>query len=467
MAQSLADELDGVFEDISLDLADPLDGTESLEDSREGVTENAGEGEQPTATQSNSTSPTIVDTDADSPAIFVVDDDEYSATTKTDSNAALGQTPRRSNFVEHLNFNESAPKPKSEKEHTVLLALKHNRDLIERDAKGFFKMETMPNAIDVQRRIQQSEGIAALQRTLVPANLSDAASTRTSSFPASSSTAVDSVKRRSTLRQVTFAESKGRKPNKIQGPYPYTADSTKAASRFSLGRDLVAAGHRKRSSEPSAPARFVKLPTDPIVNFKRNFGERGLKIRIPEPDLDDAQSVSLSITTIPDVDSEGSLKHKQSKSHIHKDAESKARNVFIKDQCLEPTCPIRWAHEKGPYYHMGQRHNKIMTGLFGASNPPPAIWNAYRNMVHLTSDGEVISPDGCPESKAEEHELVIAFAIFHFGSLNGISGQEFHRRYAGKHLSSRIAIQSLSTGSSEWSWGTDLGSRISSRMVEL
>ena len=475
MEQWLADELGGMFEDVPLSPTGPLNGDESPEASLEEVVENAknfgivvSEGEQPAATQSNSTSPTIVDTDFDFPATFVVDDDEHSAVTKTDSDAALGQTPRKSNFVEHLTPNESAPKPSSQKEHTVLLASKHNRDLIERDANGFFKMETMPTAIDVQRRIQQSKGIAALQRTLIPATLSDTASTSTSSSQASSSIAMDSVKRPSTLRQVTFAESKGRRPNKIQGPYPYTANRTKAASRFSLGRDLVAAGHKKRLSMPSAPARFIRLPTDPVVSFKRNFGERGLKVRIPEPDLNDAEGESGSITTIPDVDSTGSLKLKRSRSEFDEDAESKARNVgpklefggprsFVKNQCLEPTCPIKWAHAKGPYHHMGKRHNKIMTGLFGHSNPPPAIWNAYRNMVHLTSDGEVISPDERPQSKAE-HELVISFAIFHFGGLNGMSGQEFHRRYAGQHISSRIAIQSLNNESSNWSWESDIGS---------
>lgn len=62
-------------------------------------------------------------------------------------------------------------------------------------------------------------------------------------------------------------------------------------------------------------------------------------------------------------------------------------------------------------------------------------------MVHVTSGGEIISPDERPEAKAE-HDLVIAFAIFHFGALNGMNGEDFHRRYAGKHISSRLAIQS-------------------------
>ena len=465
MTKSLADELDSAFEDKSLSPADPLDWTESSEESGEQITQDTRrvgdvvpeEGEQPSATQSQSTSPTIRDADPGSPA--TVTDNELPAATKTESQATLGQTPRKSNFVEHLSPVAPVPQPKSHKEHTILLASKHNRDLIERDADGFFNMETMPADIDVQRRIQQSKGIAALQRTLVPAIFSDAASTSTSSSQTSTSTAVDSVKRPSTLRQVTFAESKGRRPHKVQGPYPYTANRTKAAARFSLGRDLIAAGHRKRLSEPSAPTRFVKLPTDPVVTFKRNFSEFGLKIRIPEPDLDHDGGDSESITTIPDVDSAGSLKLKPFKPGADKDADSEPRNVgskvefgaprvFIANQCLESSCPIRWAHATGPYHHLGKRHNKIMTGLFGHSNPPPEIWNMYRNMVQLTSSGEVVSPDGRPGSKAEQ-DLVIAFATFHFGELNGMSGEEFHRRYAGKHISSRVAIRSSSSSSSK------------------
>lgn len=441
MTNSLADELEGVFEDISFNLADPLDETEILDNSLEEITKNVGklwnvvlEGEDFRGSQSNSSSPTMVDTDPDSPATIATDD-ETPAATKTDSNATLIQTPRRSNFVEHLSSDESGSQPKSHKDCTVLLASKHNRELIERDANGFFDMESMPNTIDVQRRIQQSEGITALQRTLVPANLSAVASTNIANPHASSFTAVDSIKRPSTVQHVTFAESQGRRPNKIQRPNQYTAKRTKAASHFSLGRNLIAAGHKKRLSEPSAPSRFVRLPTDPIINFKRNFRESGLKIQIPGPDLDDAADSRASIATIPDVESAG--------SHQFQSFQWSEVNKVILNPCLEPSCPIRWAHAKGPYHHQGKRHNKIMTGLFGHSNPPPEIWSTYRDMVHLTSGGRIISPDGGPESKAK-YDLVIAFAKFHFGAFNGMNGEEFHRRYAGKHISSRLAIQSSS-----------------------
>lgn len=442
MKKSLADELEGDFEDVSLSPGDLLERTESPNDSREEIMEDIRrvedvipeEGEQPTA----------------------------SAPAKT----ALRQPARKTNFIGHTSPLESTLQPKSLKEHTTLMASKHNRELIDRNADGFFNMETMPTINDVQRRVQQSKGIAALQRTLAPATtLSDAASPSTGSSHARSSTAGDSAKRPSTLRQVTFVEPKGRRSGKVEGPYPHTAGRTQAASRFSLGRHLVAAGHMKKLPEPSAPARFVKLPMDPVVNFKRNFSEFGLKITIPEPEPDECEDDdSGSTTSIPDVDSAGDLQFKPKK---HPD--SKAHNgsprlgngvtrVYNPNHCLEPSCPIKWAHAKGPYHHMGDRHNKIMTGLFGHSNPPPEIWNAYCNMIHLTCDGEVLSPDGRPESKAEE-DLVIAFAMFHFGGLNGISGKEFHQRYAGRHMSSRVGLQSSSTTSSAGSCCSGLGIR--------
>ncbi|KAL9077206.1 MAG: hypothetical protein Q9161_000472 [Pseudevernia consocians] len=448
MKKSLADELEGVFEDVSLSPGHPLEWTESSIDSRGEVMEDIGrvevmipgEGEQPTA----------------APVAAVIDSEQRPAA-KSLGKAVLGQPPRKTNFIEHISPLESTPQPKSLKEHTTLMASKHNRKLIDRNADGFFNMETMPTVNDLQRRVQQSKGIAALQRTLVPAILSDAASSSTGSSHALSSTAKDSVKHPSTLRQVTLAELKGRSSNKIEGPYPYTAGRTQAAPRFSLGRDLVAAGQRTKLPEPTAPAQFVKLPTDPIVNFKRKFREFGLKITIPEPQPEEHEqdNDSGSITTVPDVDSARNLKLTSDNPANSNAAQNRSpgfgngvTGVFNPNQCLESACPIKWAHAKGPYHHLGDRHNKIMTGLFGHSNPPPEIWDAYRNMIHLTCDGEVVSPDGGrPGSKAEE-ALVIAFAMFHFGELNGISGKEFHRRYAGRHMSSRVGLQSSGTTSS-------------------
>lgn len=466
MKKSLADELDRGFEDVSLSPTGIFGGTESRKASREEIAKNTTrfegmvpeDGEQHLATQSHSSFPAMADTDLDSPATFVIDD-ERSPTAHTQNTTALSRPPRKSKFIEHCSPVESTAQPKSFTEHPILVASKHNRELIARNTDGFFNMEIMPTATDVQRHIQQSKGIAALQRTLVPVKIPNVAPFRSGSSHDSSSRAADSVRRPSTLRQVTFAEPQGRRMiNRVQGPYPIAISRPQAGSRFSLARDLVVAGHRKKLPEPSAPARFVKLPTDPVVHFKRNFGEFGLKITIPEPDSDeDEEGDPGSITSVPDVDTAGNLKLKQDK-YTASEVGNGITRVFNPNQCLEKLCPIRWAHAKGPYHHLGDRHNKIMTGLFGHSNPPPEIWNAYRNMLHLTDDGGVVlSPDRRPGSK-EDEDLVIAFAMFHFGELNGISGEEFHRRYAGRHMSSRVAPQLSDTKSSNWSCGSCLGS---------
>ncbi len=464
MKKSLADELDHGLE-VSLSPVDILGSIESRKASREEIAKDTTsvegmvpeEGEQRLATQSHSSFPAVADTDLDSPAIFVIDDDR-SPTAHTQNTTKLSRPPRKSNFIEHCSPVESTPLPKSFTEHPILVASKHSRELIARNKDGLFNMETMPTATDVQRHVQQSKGIAALQRTLVPAKISDVAPF--GSGNASSSGVADSVRRPSTLRQVTFAEPKGRRMiNKVQGPYPITVPRPQAGSRFSLARDLVVAGHRKKISEPSAPARFVKLPTDPVVNFKRNFGDFGLKITIPESDSDEVEeSDPGSVTSVPDVDTAGNLRLKQDK-YTASEAGNGITRVFNPNQCLEPSCPIRWAHAKGSYHHLGDRHHKIMTGLFGHSNPPPEIWNAYRNMVNLTGDGGVVpSPDRRPGSKADE-DLVIAFAMFHYGELNGISGEEFHRRFAGRHMSSLVGPQLSDTKSSNWPCGSCLGSR--------
>ena len=441
--QSLADELNGEFEDVDLNLADSLETMETSNESNEEIAERTRriesvvleehrhlepmetsyesneeivertrriesmvleEHQYPIATPSPSTSPTIAGSDSDSPATSV--DDNTASTT-------LGQLPKKSIFIEHLRPVESASQKMSEKEHTKMLASMYNRELIDRNADGFFNIETMPTvAADVHRRVQQSQGIATLQGTLVPPPLSDTASSSSVISHASSSTAVDPVKHPSRLRQATSADPK---------------------CRFSLGRDLIAAGHQKRISKPSAPTRFVRMPTDPIVNFQRKFGEAGLKVIVPRSELDEGIK--------GDSGSIASVEHATTVPNGKPKLEFGVPRKFMPDQCLESSCPIRFAHAKGPYHHRGQRHNKIMTGLFGHSNPPPEIWNAYRNMVHLTSDGEMLSPDGRPSSTADD-DLVIAFAIFHYGELNSMGGEEFHRRYAGKHLFSRIALQS-------------------------
>ena len=354
MGKSLADELDGDFEDVLLSPAGSLNRVKIPEDNREEIREDVRrvedevpeDCEQPTSTQGESTSPTIAGTDPDSPATLVVDE-ELPPTADTTSNTALGQPPRKSNFVERLSLDEPTSQHESHKEHVKLMASIHNRELIDRGAGGFFNMESMPTANDVQRRVQQSKGIAALQRTLAPPQISDTASSSTSSFQGSLSTAVNSVKQPSTLRQVTFAEPKGRRSNKIQGPYPYIAPRRQAASHFSLGRDLIAAGHKQRLSEPSAPTRFVRLPTDPVVSFKRDFGAFGLKVTIPRPDMDEYEREdSGSITSLPDVDSAGGFTFKSPRPKAEEEVDSKAQNglpkidfgvprAFVPEQCFE------------------------------------------------------------------------------------------------------------------------------------
>lgn len=449
MHTSLGDELAGDFEDIALSPADTLDLMESPKSSHEksmGDTRSVDmvceKRVEPTAA-CLSTPLASGNADPESPAILV-DEDKGSTTANTVSDVALSQPPKKSKFVEHTSPVDSSSQRAPYKEHTKKVALINNRDLIERKADGFFNMETLPTATDVQRRVKQSEGIAALQRTLVPTTLSDLASISGRSSHASSSTAVDSVKRSSSLRQVTFAESSGRMSKKVHGPYPYAADRTKAAPRFSLARNLIAAGHKKRLSEPSAPARFVRLPTDLVVNFKRSFGESGLKIKIPSPELDEIEEGSPgSIMETPQFDSMDGFTFVRREPDVVPKLEVRVPSASMPDQCREASCPLRFVHAIGPYHHMGRRNSKIMTGLFGHANPPPEIWNAYLKMIHLTSKGEYASRK-CPRPEADE-DLVVAFAMFHFGKLNGMSGKEFHRRYAGKHMSSTIAVQSSRT----------------------
>lgn len=462
--KSLAAELDEAFKEVSLSPADFFDRAEGPRNSHEGTTEHAEsvrdviseDCERRTTTPGELSPSTTVESDIETPATSV---DNNRSPTDTTSISALGQKYKKSHFVEQISPVNLAAKPLSLKERTKLLAVVHNRELIDRNADGFFVMKTAPSATDVQGRVQQAEGIAALQRTLVPVALSNAASSSTDNSHTSSFTAAEPVERPSSLRQLTFAEPRDRRVKQVQVPPPPTASRSRVATRFSLGRDLVAAGYKKRLAEPSAPARFVKLPTDPVLNFKRNFADCGLKIRIPEPETEeDEGDDSGSFTTIPEFDSADGFSFRTTGPGIDRHLDSTAqefapklefgvRGASIPNQCLEPLCPVKGPHAKGPYHHLGHRDNKIMTGLFGHSNPPPAIWNAYRNMVQITGDGQMLSPERCPASEAEQ-ELVVAFAINHYGQLNGMNGEEFHRYYAGKHWSSRIAPRSSSTNSS-------------------
>ena len=65
-------------------------------------------------------------------------------------------------------------------------------------------------------------------------------------------------------------------------------------------------------------------------------------------------------------------------------------------------CPIWIQHEKGPYLHEGKLRVREGT-IFGASNPPPRIWQAY---------DRIKSGQSVPK---KDVSLVNNFVKFHFG----------------------------------------------------
>ena len=164
---SIADELDDTFEDIDLSPIDTVERMESPKGSPEEIAEDKGRyGEkvpekptQPTAAQGQSIPMTVANADADSTTATLKDDHEGLAAENNIRNTTLNSEPKKSQFIEHMNPDSSSSQPVLFKDHAKLLAWKYNRELIERNADGFFKMETMPTA-------EQSEGIAALQGLL-------------------------------------------------------------------------------------------------------------------------------------------------------------------------------------------------------------------------------------------------------------------------------------------------------------
>ena len=451
MNKSLADELDCCIGDLDINPIYALEMMEHSNGSHDAIPKDKRKIKRKPLKTKGHSNPTVI---ANHDAVPLSGPKSTVEQHPAQSTAVPRLPPKRSVFMEHLSPTTSSSQQLSHKDNTKLLTSKHNRDVIDRNANGFFKMETTPSVADVQRRTQQAEGIAALQRTLVPATVSNAASFRTGTSHASSSKAGATVKHPSGLRKIAFAEPRDRRHGKSQGSYRSAACRAQEAPRFSLARDLIASGHRKRVLEPSAPATFVRIPTDPVVEFKRSFAGNGLTIIIPisDQDVPKANDSGL-ITSVPDVDEDGQLKLKNDKPKL--EFETPRRYA---DQCLEESCPIRCAHAKGPYHHKGHRNSNIMTGLFGHSNPPPEIWNAYRNMIHITRDGNTISLNERPRPKMDE-DVVIAFAMFHYGELNSMSGEEFHKRYAGQHISSTISLQSSSTNSSTRSGGSRIAKR--------
>ena len=70
--------------------------------------------------------------------------------------------------------------------------------------------------------------------------------------------------------------------------------------------------------------------------------------------------------------------------------------------CRERHCPIVGRHEKGPYLHGGKLRTREGS-IFGASNPPPNVWEAFDRLRHGTS------------TTPNDVKLVDNFKKFHFG----------------------------------------------------
>ena len=206
---SLADELDKAFfspvdHAFVVDIDSPRIDDEKVEEGTGQMEEvDLEEREQPPISRSRSESLTITSTDSDSPT--KADDGEERLPA-----AEVGGDVKKSDSVQHSSSEDSLTQPKQHDNR--LLALKHNRVLIERKANGLFDMATMPSECELERHVQQLEGIAALQRTLIPATGSNTASSSTNSSHGPSSMAVSSVKRPSGLQKITVAEPRDRRP---------------------------------------------------------------------------------------------------------------------------------------------------------------------------------------------------------------------------------------------------------------
>ena len=73
-------------------------------------------------------------------------------------------------------------------------------------------------------------------------------------------------------------------------------------------------------------------------------------------------------------------------------------------RCRALSCPIKWKHEKGPYLHEGKL--RVRDGnVFGASNPPPEIFDAYDRIRARKEKAEAGS---------KYYKLVTRFAEHHF-----------------------------------------------------
>lgn len=92
-------------------------------------------------------------------------------------------------------------------------------------------------------------------------------------------------------------------------------------------------------------------------------------------------------------------------------------------QCTESDCPLNRTlsivHAQGPYTYHGVPRKWIRAALFGVSNPPPEIWDAYDRICLSRGKGG---------AKADE-DLIIPFAFFHAGDLGETKNEALQELY--------------------------------------
>ena len=76
--------------------------------------------------------------------------------------------------------------------------------------------------------------------------------------------------------------------------------------------------------------------------------------------------------------------------------------AHLTTRCRAEDCPVSIPHEKGPYLHEGKLRMRNGS-IFGASNPPPNVWDAYDRLRHGFSNAP------------EDVRLVDNFKVLHFG----------------------------------------------------
>ena len=99
-------------------------------------------------------------------------------------------------------------------------------------------------------------------------------------------------------------------------------------------------------------------------------------------------------------------------------------------RCRAISCPVKGKHEMGPYLHEGKLRARD-GNIFGASNPPQEIWEAYDR---IKDDDNSLGGKGKDKVAAKDVKLVTRFARLHFGeatewSLVGSEAEDGIDRY--------------------------------------